>query len=394
MSDLKLPSIETPVLTSSARMSVEVKTSANPISGVLRLARMALMEDPGMVEVFREAKGQPAEWLKSRILPFLETYFGAQDKEVEEVATYLADETFQLGEGQLLISSTTGRALARITDADFYQPAPVLRESGNLVERPRAIRPEIEGQIIQWTFDRDFEDHTTMSLASRLPSGISQEAEERKLSFSTLAGRQALVQRLKEDLPQVLPSCRGIARTFLEFFPLAEGTHPLTSVRIEVSSEYKAPMQDPTARNLSFDVETSVRSGIATSWVRAAAKGLFEATSPSSRPSQTVGEAFVGRASGLWIGSENVHMAFLRSVGQTVPFLAVPGLPDSEALFVREPAGVLQVNPDTFWVRSREVRLTWRVEADLGATLWFLPSKVERVALEGVAVGGQSVEGV
>lgn len=376
-----------------ARVEVGVLSKANPNAGILRLARIVVQQTPEVSAIFTEAREgkHTAEWIKERLQPELDKFFPGDEDAVAEVSTFLADEYVQVGDSILLISSETGRALARITEDDLYQPPPVPRESGEMVTPAKRIRPEVEGFIVQWTFDRAHEQEQYGKILARVPqTQLLREEGDPRLLFTTRAGRRLLSTQINSALSTILQTCSGISKAFLDFFPLGKLVGAEAIEDIKALNTYRAPIQDPTARNLRYDVRSAALSSSATAWTRAAAFRLVTEAKPVGDP-RTASEAIEGRQTGLWIASPNVLVAF-KQAGALVRMMAVPHLPDDVAVYLSEPAGALDVNPDGYWCRTREVHDRWTVETEMTATLWVDWTKVQAVPLQGIQATGMATE--
>lgn len=378
------------------KVEVGVISKANPSPGILRLARIVVQQTPEVSAIFTEAKEQrhPASWIQERLQPELDKFFPNEAEAVKEVSTFLADEYTQIGDSLLLISAETGRALARLTDEDFYTPAPVPRESGNMVQPGARIRPDIEGTIVQWVFDRSQEREHFTKLLERIPqTQLLRDEGDSRMLFTTRAGRRLLATQIETALPDLLKGSSGVARAFLDFFPMGKPERlGFEAIQVRPLNAYRAPLQDPTARNLKYDIRGSVLSGTSTAWVRAVAEAVLDDAFKARRGrSASLDEAFEGRSSGLWVASANVATA-LRRRGVLSRFLVTHPRVDEYALYLTETAGHLELKSDGFWCRSREVHDRWTLEAEMDGTLWIDWSKVTVFALSGVALSGASIE--
>jgi hypothetical protein len=86
-----------------------------------------------------------------------------------EVAQYLADEYFQLGDAVLICDRTTGKAIARISDADMYQPPDQVRESGNLAKPLPRLNPNLEGFLVSYIFEQERDRQLRADILATLP---------------------------------------------------------------------------------------------------------------------------------------------------------------------------------------------------------------------------------
>lgn len=377
---------------SVSRVDVKVLSKSNPAPGLLRRARVAVQTTPEITDLFKQARteGRPAEWLKERLVPELEKCF--PEEPVEQEATYLADEYTQIGDSILLVSAETGRALARITDEDMYQPAAVPRESGNMVTPARRLKPEIEGFIVQWTFDQARERETVEHLLERLPqTDLLRVDGDSRLLLTSRSGRRVLASQVQSALPTLLESSTGLAKAFLDFFPLGKPPEGgfVCLKDLKAHGTGMQLLQDPLARNLRFDVRQSLLSSSATGWIRDLARQLASAAIQGGhfKPSVTVAEALTGRASGLWLATPNAAKC-LQGHARVMPV----SLELEMGVYLTEPAGYLDVDPNEFWCRTKEVHDKWTVETEMGANLWVDWSKVYAAELIDVPVTGTSVE--
>jgi len=373
-----------------ARVDVKVLSKSNPSPGLLRLVRVTVQKSPEISELFKQARseGRPAEWLKERLIVELQKFFPEED--VQEEASYLADEYTQIGDSILLVSAETGRALARITDADFYQPAPLPRESGNMALPAKRLRPDVEGFIVQWTFDQSREREVMEKLLERLPpqTALLRDEGDSRLLFTSRAGRRKLTSQVQTALPTLLSETSGLPRAFLDFFPLGKPSGPMTKIEVKGIGSLRYPIQDPTARNLRFDVRQAVLGSTATAWVRGMARQLASAAVEAGqvKPSVTLQQALEGRRTGLWLVTPNAARAF-----QGVRVLPI-SVDREVALYLTEPAGFVDVNPDGFWCRTAEIHERWNVETEMEGTLWVDWAKVYAVELADIPMTGTSVE--
>jgi hypothetical protein len=375
-----------------SRVDVKVLSHTNPSPGLLRLARVVVQQTPEISDLFKQARteGRPADWLKERLIPELKKSFPHDD--VQEEAGYLADEYTQIGDSILLVSAETGRALARITDDDLYQPAPVPRESGNMVLPAKRLKPEVESFIVQWAFDQGREREVLERLLERVPqTALLRDDGDSRLLFTSRAGRRMLTSQVQSALPTLLASSTGMAKAFQDFFPLGKpsggGLDRIRGLKGFGISKY--PIQDPTARNLRFDVRRAILGATATGWVRDLARQLASAAIQGGRtkPATPFPEVIEGRTSGFWIATPNVAK-LLQGRARVLPVSVELEI----GIYLSEPAGYLDVDEGGFWCRTQEIHDKWAIETEIGADLWVDWSKVYAVEVAEAPVTGTSVE--
>jgi len=383
----------------SRKVEVEVLSRANPEVALLRLARVVVQQSPEVRAVFdasREDKsmGRKGQVNRKLLTERLKDHFPL-DEGIGEVASYLADEYEQIGDGILLVSSETGRAIARLTEEDFYMPAPVPRESGNMVQPGVKIRPEIEGFIVHWQFETTREREVRERMLSRVNQSelLREEGDRRVLSLSR-GGRRNLAAQVQEALPQLLQGATGIAGDFLVFFapgkpPSGEGLDP---IKLEARSSVRRPVQDALTSNLKHDVLASTLASVATGWVRDMAGQLL--TRGRSRlgdavvPYMTLDMVVENRKRGFWVAESSLALALQRLGCRALP---VQG-PSSFALFFRGPVGFLELPEGQSGVHSREMHDRWTLESMVEATLWVDWGRIEVLPVGGVFDSGVSVE--
>lgn len=369
----------------SRKVNVQVLSKADPQPGLLRRVREKIQEDPSLSSLFvnKIVDEQALTQLLQEKLPL--------DEGVAEVAQYLADEYAQLGDGILMISSETGRAIARLTDADFYQPAPVPREDGRMVERPLTIKPEVESFISMWRFEDQLEHKIRERVLSRITQteGLREDGDPRLLALSR-GGRRELAGRIEQSIPTIFENPKGIVEDFLQYFPigtLPEGDSTYVRVQVHPSSFHRRPIQDSLATNLKYDPVTATTAVIATSWIRSLALAVLEYQGHNPRQIPLV-EAAQGRTGGLWVAESNLAAALQKHGCRT---LAVPG-PEYLAIYVPAPAGILELPLLEFGIHSREMHGRWTVEAVTEATLWLDVLSISSFRIEDASTSGVSVE--
>jgi hypothetical protein len=369
----------------SRKVNVRVLTKANPEPGILRRIREIIQKDSILSGLFVD-RTVDVELLSQRLHEKLPL-----DEGLEEVAQYLSDEYAQLGDGILMISSETGRAIAKLTNEDFYQPSPVPREDGRMVERPPTVKPEVESFISMWRFEDQLEHRVRERILERITQteGLREDGDPRLLALSR-SGRRELAGKIEQAIPTLFENPKGIVEEFLQYFPI--GSRPISepdweAVRVHPSSLHRRPIQDPLAVNLKYDPLTATTAVIATSWVRSMASALLENNDHYLQRTPIV-EAVQGRIEGLWIAEPNLAAALQKHGCRT---LAVPG-PEYLAIHVHAPAGTLELPLLEFGIHSREMHGRWTVESVTKATLWLKSDLISTFRIEDIQTSGVSVE--
>jgi len=369
----------------SRKVNVRVLSKANPSSGLLRRSREKIQEDPNLGGLFTTGVID-VETLTQRLREKL--HF---DEGLDDVAQYLADEYAQLGDGILMISSETGRAIAKLSNEDFYQPAPVLREDGRLVERSQAVKPEIEAFITMWRFEDQLESRVRERALSRVnqTERLREEGDSRLLTLSR-GGRRDIVGKIEQVIPTIFENPKGVVEDFLQYFPIGaqpDSEHDYTRIQVHPSSLQRRPIQDPLAINLKYDQLTASTAVIATSWIRSIASAMLEYRNLNPRLTPFE-EAVQGHTEGLWIAEPNLAAALQKRGCRTI---AVPG-PDYLAIYTHSSAGILELPLLDFGLHSREMHGRWTIEAVTEATLWLNVWAISAFRIEDITTSGLSVE--
>lgn len=388
-----------PALTEE-HLIVEVRTSANPDADRLKLTRLLVGQSEDLQEVFLEGRksGHSAAEVKTRLIPVLDKLL--PDGSNEEVAAYLADEYTQVGNSILLISSTTGRAIARLTDEDLYKPSPVPREDGSMVQ-PQGLRlkPEVEAAITLWVHDRDREAAILSDLRLKQPHSISLlGASERRFLVATQEGRRVLLQSLREALPSVLEEhATGTVKTFLEFF---EKGDPPTDVSLDelpieiMGASIIHPLLELKARNYQHDPYTLLLRQTAAGWVRSLALSIVTEAQRRSSTQTPISISSVSDPEGcFWIGSPDVLVTLQRQhpkvVGLPVDTSWAGAVAVSKSSF---PVGYLTTIPESGVCYGSDVFDRWSISATMGVYLRLDWSKVRLEVFEDIPVTGASIE--
>lgn len=343
---------------SLSRVLADIQTTANPAPGVLLGARTVVQQSAALQGIFLTAKqeGWGSEKLADVLGAALETALDVSGQEAQEAARYLADEYFSTPpEGILLVSRETGRSVARITEEDLWEPPPAPREDGTLVAQPTRLRPDLEGFLVHWYYERTREQEAFAALAE-------WQAKTSTAMVITRKGRESLAERIRESLPSILSDLRGTSMDFL--VALGHGTDPTIPEgfeslgRMSATASLEIPLADLRAFNYRFDAFRAYRAAIGSAWVGLMAEKLIEASPrPEGRPQDPWGHRF-WLAAGDW-----THTC----VGQRVPVIPVSG----DVSVGCDPGNViLTVHPESYALEALEVHDRWELRATLEYTLW------------------------
>lgn len=378
------------------KLDLEVISQYDPDPGLLRLARVAVQQDPAIQGLFnhdqRTVDREALEEALAQHFPMDET---------DHVAGYLADEFEQIGGGILLISSETGKALAQLTDEDFYQPSPVPREDGSMVtpQGPR-LKPEVEGAIFHWVAESHRERALLDKMLGRIAQTelVSEDGDPRLLAL-TKGGRRGIAQQVYAALPTLLHNASGIAREFLSHFAFGRpptGDPSWNSIRVEVGGVSRRPVQDQTTANLRHSVLTSTLAATATSWSRDLATALLRGAVKhvGIGPRQvsqghTLDEFAEFYPTRDFLLAEPGLATALRRKGYNV--LPAPG-PLNVLVAVSGPIGFLEVPEDKIGTGTREIHDVWTLETVAEVTLWVVWERCAIFPIQGDFTSGLSYE--
>ena len=366
--------------TSLTRLAPEVRTLARPASGPLLAARAEVSRNADLQVAFVKAKaeGWDAARLADEIQPLLEATLEGTPEALREAGLYLADEYLQDGDGIMLVSRETGRTLARITEDDICQPAPIRREDGSLVQPLPRIRPDLEGFLVQWVFDRSREQEATRALAPWAAGTVAAQQVTRQ-------GRQGLVQRIQQEAPLLLSQVGGRARDFLAAFEVVEAdvvipTGLVALPRATAFARTRTPLGDLRAFNMRFDVLSAQKGAVGVSWVTEIARMLAQSC-PTVR--QISVEALWDSTSvwpTFWVAPTDAADIFRRANAPAV------FIESDRALGLMGRVGVLQLHPESYRVSGREIFDRWEVGASVDFTLWVDWSRIHCLRIENLPV--------
>lgn len=388
----------------ASKLEPKVTSLAHPSTDFLLQARADVQRDPELQALFRqfqehrlnvgyeveEQKDQAVEALGDQLASRLAGLWGGNFIEALEAARYLADEYSQIGEGILIVSSQTGKVIAKLDEKDLYQPAPVPRESGGLALPLPRIEPGLEAMIVSWVFEKGREERIEALLAERAnQTALLREEGDRRLWIATRKGRAALAHSLSEDHPMTLLSrSGGTAGAFLKHFELAlQPPEGQTAAVYRLETTMALRVHDPLTTNLQYDRLGSMRGAVAQGWVRDLGRQIAE-DAHRRVPFQMISAEEITKSwiqtSETWVADPDVLLAFLK-VGR-VPVLPVNGAP---TIGLKGKLGTIVV-PETFEVQNREIFGRWEVLATLDVKV-YLPdwSLITTAVIQGLAITAQ-----
>jgi hypothetical protein len=386
------------VVSDSASLDVEVVSSANPDPNLLRSIRLVLPQNDQVRQVFLDAQserdfGEPVRVDRQRLLGLLHEVY--PHDEIQDVVEYLSDEFEQIGDGILLVSSDTGKAIAKISEDSLYEAAPVLRETGNTVERGVMVRPDIEAFLSYWSFENDRERIVRSQALARLnQTELQREDGDRRTRILSRDGRRGIAQDVQDLVGEAFKKSDSGSRYFalLDYFPVGGSLpEPTTPFKIILWSRVRRKIQDQLTVNPKYDPLTATLAAVTSSWKRSIVSTLLkEATSRELEwPVAGLDEALEDHGSGgMWFCEPNLARALL---DRGCRVFAAPG-PPNLALHMYRQAGYLELDEEKIGTNNREVHDRWTIESAAEVTLHVCWDFVDIVPITGDFSSGVSVE--
>lgn len=362
----------------------EVETLARPTSGSLIGARNAVQKLDSVKASFVQAKneGWSAERLAEAIEAPLQAHVEGSKEDVRQAALYLAAEFLQFGDALLLVSRETGQAIARITEADLYEPSPVPRESGGMAKPLTRLRPELEGFLFEYVHEHNREKQLYHDLVVRTKqTGFLAQEGDRKLNLATRQGRRSIEAELRAKGTDLLQAATGTLSALLQHFTLGsgEGTPSLTGF---LSTQVRTQLPDPLAVNYKYDHFAHQQTGLSHGWLRELALSLgAEAHQQKSPEPVSYSELTAVQGVSLWVCDPQLAPMLMGAgvVVVTVPEVKTFGLMGS-------PVGTLDVDATSLVIEGRELFNRWDVMGRLSYSLYLDWSRVVALNVESLPV--------
>lgn len=356
-------------LLESSQVAIQVITTANPVANELLGARAVIRESPVLQEIFIKARADStmtSERLADLLWSQLERYLTAP-LSLQETCQYLADEFMQQKDAILLVSPETGKAFARITEADMYVPAPVARETGTLAQPLSRLRPDLESAIVQWQFGKGHEAQLLQKLAHRTNTDFLRQEGDPRLDRITRSGRKHIVEQLKEDLPHLLEQQGGISKEFWNLCePRTAEEMPELHNKVLVWAHVVIPIVDPLTSNLSYDPYLGLKRQVGGQWIRAIAKEVARVTKTMRSPTSVLGPL----PESFWIAEPSVAAAL-----RGKRCLAVPGAKTIH-LDTKTTPVVVSIQPNSYHCATREFLGRWEISASVEVWIHVDPKAV------------------
>ena len=384
------------VLSDSASLEVEVLSSARPDSSLLKSIRLLIPDSEQVRQVFLDAQAEPeldrsVKVDRQRLQSVLHEIY--PHDEIGEVAEYLADEFEQLGDGILLVSTDTGKAIAKISEDSLYQAGSIPRESGSLVERGWRIRPDVEAFLTYWAFENDREKRVRHQVLARLnQTELQREEGDRRTQVLSKVGRRDISQAVQDLIGSAFRNSAGKSLSLLSYFPVGGSmSEPCTPIKIILWSRVRRMISDMLSTNPKYDHLTATLAAVTSSWTKSIVSTLLqEATSrETAGPAMTLDEALEDHGvGGMWFCEPNLARAML---DQGCRVFAAPG-PSNLAIHLFRQSGYLELDDEKIGTNHREVHDRWTVESAAEVILHACWDYIDIVPVTGDFTSGVSVE--
>jgi len=376
----------------------EVVTSANPKPDLLKLVRALVQHNSDLKEVFKKARVGKSPVEEDALFEKLKTLLSAEDVDLKEVVSYLSAEYAQCAADDVIIlfSTTTGKAVARITENEIYTPKPVPREGGGMASRLPEIRPEVKAYILTHVYETENDQKVLALLQERSVQTelLKLEGDPKLLPYSRDGRRKferALENLLSEALKGGTWSPKGVARKFLDLFTVVAHKLDLpkdgkyTPMEVHLEGRFKRNLRDQTASNLKFGGIEPAMLSIFTDWVRNLGSEMLEKATNAPRK--------VGMSELMGMADQDLFVA-QPDIAVGIPFwvLAVFVYGSTNCLALQGPVGFLEVEPETIRVNSSEVHDKWTVFGTVKATLWIDWTRVRVLSVIDVPITGVHVD--
>jgi hypothetical protein len=407
---------EAPPSTGLTRFTPEVRTLAKPSAGPLVAARGVVQRSPALRDLMHQAKvgGMSPDHLAGLMVPELERQLECEPEAAVEVAQYLADEFFQLGDAVLICDRATGKAIARVTDEDMYQPPRQERMSGRMADPLPRLNPNLEGFLVSYIFEEARDRELVAAIQARLPStGFLQGIGDPRLRPLTRGGRVGIAQDIRDALPTVLEAVQGACRTFLGYFVVDHhgGHNEALDVgefsalpRRTAEARGRQNVVDPKAMNLRFSWEATLRARTGTAWAREMASHLVEQArthvpAHMNRGVVTYPLLTSEHVSGIpfWTGDAAACLAIQRIVSEGVrvsahvqptvlPCPSEQGCVGFQERAVVGPVGYIVIHPEAYSFETREAHGRWEMNAKMDYTIYVAWNRVTYLRVTDIPV--------
>jgi hypothetical protein len=290
----------------------------------LRVARIEVSGDPSLQALFIRARDENLEesWLADNLAVRLSARWGGTDFEIAtEVAAVLAHEVYEFPDKPLAIVDRQGTVIGRYSPNDVYQPVPVARESGNMVEPLPRLRPEIEGALVTRVHNLAREEAGLEAMTARVgQTAIQREDGDQRFDLYTWGGRQRILEEFPARLRERVIENRS---THLELLSLIQDVAPVGVM----ATTFNTPIQliislrDLQAVNLRSSIHNRIVDAVVGEWTRFI--GTLYMTSPINSVTTETLETLANLPCRAWVAPAELAVP-LRRLAPDQRVLAVP----------------------------------------------------------------------
>ncbi len=352
-------------------LAPEVRTLARPGSGPLLAARGVSQRLDAARAAYLRAReeGWTGTQLGEALFPIFREQIEGSEDEVRAAALYLADEYLQIGDAMLLVDHVTGRAVARITEADIWQPPDVPREHGGMATPLPRIRPDLEAFLYQHVHKRAHEVEIQAQLAARGKQTAFLATEgDRRFQISSRAGRNQITESLQALDNSILESAIGTTRQFFQFFESRAQTWLEATLSGTLMARTRMSLTDFLAINYRYNHAGSRHLSLVQDWARELARTVGRLSHQEIRPRSVAFEDLTAehlQGACFWIVAPEMAAAFYRFPGVSV--FTIEGV--SPVGFLAETVGAFEIRPGSLEVQDREMIDWWEILGQFDYTL-------------------------
>lgn len=369
-----------------------VHSTANPGVELLLQMRAIVSKDKDLEALFIRSRKEQlgVEWLRDQLAAHIYPLITVEClfEDIVQASLYLADEYNQLGEGYLIISTETGRAVSVLTEDDLYDPGLMARHGGSMAPALQRIKPGTETMLVSYAHEKSREEQVLARLKEKYPqTALLREEGDNRFRIATRSGRKGIAQELAGDDPrELLRRSGGTTGMFLRHFPLVDDFEDdPESVLLAATAAFRSQLNvpDPLAINISHNRLGTLRGAAPQGWVRDICRTLAETAHKTKRALPVpIEDLTFGDLDGveLWIVDPDIYKEMLK-IHPSVQAVPVEGV---DPIGLKGVVGHLFV-PREFTVESQERFNRWEVVANLPFQLIVDFDKIRILPISGIS---------
>ncbi len=379
-----------------------VQTTARPTGGYLLASRKIIEQDTAANQALLAYRGgHIAAWelnasLNTVLCDRMPAPPGAPPAEVVEhqtsigeAALYLTAELEQLPAGILITSKVTGKAIACLTEAHFWQPPDVPREMGGMQKPQMRLRPDVEAFLLHHAAEEGRFEQVMETWRGRLAPEVLPGRD--KLALVTQEGRKGVIDAVRHQMHELLSRAQGPAGLLLGLIrpqpTVTDGYQRVGDVTVNADQKLRVP--DALSVNPSFDPAYALSAKVSAAW----ATGIGQAVVDAVRDGRITCAASDEDPVVLYLAPPDEAKA-LRAAGCDAPILVVwaPAPVVGVTRLAGEQAGVFAPQLDGYRIEGRELHDRWEVRAQVRGVLYVDPRHLRVIDVGDVPVTGITVE--